>query len=334
MVTVSDQVSDRDGVDLVTGIEQFTFSDGTVALADIAGGGSTEDPAPDPDPPPIVPTQGADSLTGTSGNDVINALGGNDVILGAGGSDIMLGALGDDYLVGGAGHDQMMGDLGGPADGPENVAAAYMGNDTLHGGAGIDTLRGEYGDDELDGGADGDKLSGGWGSDLLTGGGGNDTINGGGGEDVAFFTGARGQYLVTLSGDMVTVSDQVSDRDGVDLVTGIEQFTFSDGTVALADIADALDGDTADFLPNGGAGDDLFVFEKGDGVDQISQFSPGVGLEDIGDLAGNTEISGVENVQSVVSPVSADTIIDSGSGDSVQLLGVDTGGLHQDDFLF
>ena len=104
--------------------------------------------------------------------------------------------------------------------------------------------------------------------------------------------------------------------------------------MALADIADALDGDTADFLPNGGAGDDLFVFEKGDGVDQISQFSPGVGLEDIGDLAGNTEISGVENVQSVVSPVSADTIIDSGSGDSVQLLGVDTGGLHQDDFLF
>ncbi|MBI2771110.1 MAG: M10 family metallopeptidase C-terminal domain-containing protein [Burkholderiales bacterium] len=70
----------------------------------------------------------------------------------------------------------------------------------------------------------------------LMGRGGNDILDGGAGTDTAVFTGRYSDYTITRSGTTYTVTDKVSGRDGSDQVTNIEQFRFSDGTLAAASL--------------------------------------------------------------------------------------------------
>src|SRR6266480_2567280 len=79
----------------------------------------------------LVPTAGADTLTGYATDDVINGGAGNDTIDGAGGNDTLLGDAGADILTGGAGDDTFRG-------GTEN--------DSLSGGLGNDTYFYDLGD--------------------------------------------------------------------------------------------------------------------------------------------------------------------------------------------
>lgn len=123
-----------------------------------------------------------------------------------------------------------VGGYGGGA--VNNLAIAY--NVTIEnavGGAGADVIVGNAAANRLDGGA---------GNDTLTGGGGDDVLIGGAGTDVAVFTGAYSGYRITAAADgTITVADLTPDRDGTDLLTGIEILRFSDRDVAASGLTPA-----------------------------------------------------------------------------------------------
>ena len=62
---------------------------------------------------------------------------------------------------------------------------------------------------------------------MLEGGAGNDTINGGGGIDLATYVGARADYNVVFDNGILTLTDNVAGRDGVDTVSEVERFDFA-----------------------------------------------------------------------------------------------------------
>ena len=99
----------------------------------------------------------------------------------------------------------------------------------------IDNAVGGSGNDILIGNAIANSLNGGNGNDTLGGGGGNDTIVGGSGTDVAVFSGAHTDYLISYDSttQIFAVTDQRGGTpDGIDTLTGVENFRFSDGTFA------------------------------------------------------------------------------------------------------
>ena len=93
------QIASDDGTDVISGVENFAFNDGTVDLATLLGSVSN-----------TTPTAGADALTGTSGMDKMDGLAGDDTLYGGGGNDILYGSAGSDVVSGGAGDDHVYGD--------------------------------------------------------------------------------------------------------------------------------------------------------------------------------------------------------------------------------
>lgn len=74
-------------------------------------------------------------------------------------------------------------------------------------------------------------LAGNEADNILTGNRGNNTLDGRGGNDIAVFQGSRNEYTIEVADDgLVTVSDTIHDRDGVDELRSIEQLRFSDET--------------------------------------------------------------------------------------------------------
>lgn len=110
---------------------------------------------------------------------------------------------------------------------------------TLSGTSNPDNLAGTAEEDQIQGGAGGDTLAGGAGNDTLTGGAGDDSIQGGTGTDTVTYGGTRSDYLIrqdTVTG-VYTVTDlRQGAPEGIDRVTGVETFTFSDRTVSGAAI--------------------------------------------------------------------------------------------------
>jgi Ca2+-binding RTX toxin-like protein len=120
---------------------------------------------------------------------------------------------------------------GQDGSGDPNAATAFggmRGNDTLLGGGGGDYLFSGSGNDSIRGGAGIDTIDGGAGSDTINGGAGDDTINGGDQIDLATYVGGRGQYNVEFANGVLTLTDIVSARDGVDRVSNVERFQFAD----------------------------------------------------------------------------------------------------------
>jgi Ca2+-binding RTX toxin-like protein len=114
-----------------------------------------------------------------------------------------------------------------------NIYNAYLFNGDVR--SYIDNAIGGSGNDSITGNAIANNLNGGGGNDTLTGGGGNDTIVGGTGTDVVVFTGNRANYLISYAAgtQTFTVTDQRGGSpDGVDTVTGVENFQFADGIFA------------------------------------------------------------------------------------------------------
>ncbi|GEO12318.1 hypothetical protein [Microvirga aerophila] len=149
-----------------------------------------------------------------------DTLVGIEGVVGSRVSDLLSGDAGDNVLNGG----------GTPAgnDG---------GNDQLDGRGGNDAINGEGGNDKLLGGQGLDTLIGGKGDDELTGGLDNDSLDGGEGLDKAIFTGARSSYMIRQNQDgSYTIIDRRADGNGRDLVSGVEQFAFSDGTFSAAQL--------------------------------------------------------------------------------------------------
>ncbi len=114
-------------------------------------------------------------------------------------------------------------------------------NDKLYGGAGEDTLVGGGGNDQLFGGFDNDTLYGDGGCDTLRGEAGHDALIGGDQNDV-LYGGEGNDWLWGDQGDDLLYGDE-----------GTDQLTGSQGNDVL----------------RGGAGDDRYLFESGDGCDQV-----------------------------------------------------------------
>ncbi|WP_083519337.1 matrixin family metalloprotease, partial [Bradyrhizobium jicamae] len=117
-----------------------------------------------------------------------------------------------------------------------NIYNAYLFNGDAR--SYIDNAIGGSGNDAITGNAIANTLNGGSGNDTLTGGAGNDTILGGSGADVAVFSGARSNYVIAYNSatQTFTAVDQRSSGqlDGADILVGVENFQFLDGTFASA----------------------------------------------------------------------------------------------------
>jgi 2',3'-cyclic-nucleotide 2'-phosphodiesterase (5'-nucleotidase family)/predicted extracellular nuclease len=132
-----------------------------------------------------------------------------------------------------------------------SAALATSGNDTFDQAsytAKFGATRGSLqGDDIIDG------LGG---DDTITAGAGNDLVNGGAGSgDRAVFSGARANYVVeTLSATSFRITDSRTGGDGVDTITNVELFQFSDGIRSAAELADAVAPTLASATPADNAG--------------------------------------------------------------------------------
>lgn len=195
--------------------------------------------------------RGDDTVSGGSGHDVVRGGAGTDNLSGDAGNDLLYGGVGDDTLSGGADLDTLYGEDGNDIlDGGDGGDALYggAGNDTLTGGAGLDTLEGQDGTDTLDGGNGDDLLLGGAGNDTIEGGAGYDALDGGDGDDTLYgglgtdtIEGGTGTDTLVLAHDAGDYNFTFVDAntvhirhldiaDGIDIVTGMENFSFA-GTV-------------------------------------------------------------------------------------------------------
>lgn len=256
--TVADARADRDGSDVLTGIERLRFSDRDLAV--------------------VAPTQGTDgpdTLAGGNGDDWIHAGKGDDIVTGAGGNDLIDGGEGSDTAV-------FSGTFAQYTISQDSLTGRYTVSDRVSARDGVDlltsvesfrfadltvspgrTVRGTDGGDALAGGFGDDTIEGRGGDDALTGGGGNDAIDGGSGNDTAIFAGSFGQYAIRF--DEATgrhvITDSVSGRDGVDSVIGVEVFRFSDRDFQPGD---TVEGTAANDTLNGGKADDTLLGLTGD----------------------------------------------------------------------
>lgn len=79
------------------------------------------------------------------------------------------------------------------------------------------------------------------GDDLITGGRSTEVIDGGSGEDTVILHGPRDAYDIIQAGAIVTVIDSrggAANRDGTDVLTGVEFLQFDDGLLALSGAGD------------------------------------------------------------------------------------------------
>ena len=89
------------------------------------------------------------------------------------------------------------------------------------------------GDANLIGNQYDNTLTGNSGNNTFTGGGGNDELDGGDGEDTALFDGPSADYEIAYIREAVMVRDRLQNRDGTDLLRGIEMLGFSDESIPL-----------------------------------------------------------------------------------------------------
>lgn len=94
------------------------------------------------------------------------------------------------------------------------------------------TLRGTNANN-LVGNALNNRLVGNSGDNILQGNGGDDSLFGGKGSDTVVFRGTASQYTIRRSGGLVEVQDSMVNRDGNDVLSGIEKIKFQD---ALLDV--------------------------------------------------------------------------------------------------
>ncbi|MDP1734100.1 MAG: calcium-binding protein, partial [Sulfuritalea sp.] len=199
----------------------------------------------------------------TTWGDWVDGQSGDDILIGSAAKDLLSGGMGNDILIGGAGDDLLLGEAAlqqayadwsvtplvnadatfyhyqinqGAITGGDSIG----GDDALYGGAGNDWVFAGAGDDLVDGGAGDDVLFGEAGNDVILGGTGNDVING-----------DNGNLPESLHGN-----DWIDGGDGDDRIWGMAG-------------DDILIGGKGNDTIVGGKGRDTYIFNKGDGVDEI-----------------------------------------------------------------
>ena len=114
-------------------------------------------------------------------------------------------------------------------------ACGGAGNDDIIGSTDDNRLTGTAGNDTLSGRGGHDVLTGDAGADTLEGGSGDDDLTGGADSDTARYTGARADYdVVAVPGGPMITDLRIGVTDGVDTVSGVELFAFSDGNLTVA----------------------------------------------------------------------------------------------------
>jgi len=263
------------GTDLLRGVEQVNFTDGTLRVSTSDG------------PSRLTGGDGADTLlSGTAGDTLDGGLG-DDLVLGGGGDDVLVGGAGQDTMDGGDGADTLdlsrataavavdLGRTVPQAIGADQGLDLILNVENVTGGAFDDRLVGDDRANRLAGGGGNDVLSGAGGDDTLAGGAGNDTLDGGDGSDTIDLAAATGGVTVLLSRTTLQVlgADQ-----GRDLILNVENAVggaFADTLSGNASANrllggggdDRLSGDLGDDLLDGGAGNDRL--DGGGGADAM-----------------------------------------------------------------
>lgn len=180
---------------------------------------------------------------------------------------------------------------------------AGAGNDTIIGASVADYLRGDDGDDSIAGGAAFDDINGNKGNDTIDGGsGGSDWLVGGQGNDL--ITAHSGHNL--LYGNLG--NDTLHGGNGGDTLRGGQ----GDDSIVGGAGNDFISGDRGNDTESGGPGADTFHFSKDAGIDRVLDFNAIEG--DRVQLDPDTSFSYYQS--------GADTIIDTGNGNEMILVGV------------
>jgi Ca2+-binding RTX toxin-like protein len=193
-------------------------------------------------------TSMADLINGEAGNDILEGGKGDDTIRGGADFDIArFNGNAADFLIvaysGSEGTGRTIQDLragsvnlGGDIVIDDVEALQFNDRTEASGTSGNDIITADTTSPWLINGLDGnDSLTGNAGNDTLNGGVGSDTLLGGDGVDVAVFNGLQSDFSVTGSAGNYTVTDLRSgpSYSGIDSLTSIETFRFTDGDVVL-----------------------------------------------------------------------------------------------------
>jgi Ca2+-binding RTX toxin-like protein len=246
-------------------------------------------------------TAGGDTLVGTPGRDLLLGFAGNDSLDGGAGADSMIGASGDDtYFVDNAGDNVTEA----ANEGSDTVIASL--NYTLAANveklvlAGTASLNGT-------GNALDNQLAGNSGNNTLTDSGGSDTIDGGAGDDVIIDQGSGTNLLRGGDGnDTVTFSHSANNTIegglGNDLVQSGQQDRGS------ANYVNVFAGGAGNDRIVSGSSTDTYLFNRGDGQDNINDYGASV----LGGAAGMDRIvfgSGIAVGDVTVSRVGANLVL-------------------------
>ncbi len=210
----------------------------------------------------LLAGSGNDSLSATGGNNYLNGGNGTNTLIADGGNNRLIAGSGNDYLSSSGGNSSLDGGNG------NNTLVADLGFNTLNGGSGNDTLSATGGNNTLTGGSGADylvaeggsnTLDGGVGDDSLSALGGYNRLNGGDGMDTLIAYGG-GSLLVGGVGD-----DSLYSSGGGSFLDG-----GSGNDVLEVDAGyNTLNGGQGNDTLHGGSGDDVYVYNIGDGVDRI-----------------------------------------------------------------
>ncbi|MCG8417184.1 MAG: hypothetical protein MJE77_04470 [Proteobacteria bacterium] len=274
---------------------------------------------------------------------------GDDTFIGTAGQNVFYGGPGADAMDGGDGEDwssYQLAEIGVTADLVNGGSSGEAAGDTftsienLRGSDLADILRGDAGSNTFFSALGDDVCEGRQGDDFLLGGGGADVLDGGDGVDYAIYSNSPTGIVVDLSSSGPGIG---GDAEG-DTFIGIENVRgseFADACIgngsanifisAAGD--DTLNGGGGNDVFLGGPGDDTFIFLPAPGRDRIAGFAAGPGSEDVLDVRG----LGYRNLAQILADSEQSgphTFIRPDAANSIMLIDVDLGDLHDDDFVF
>jgi hypothetical protein len=330
----------NDGADAITmgadlGVP-FTVSGGAGADSILTDGGTVNGDG------------GNDLIAGGPSSDVLNGGDGDDSVYGHDGDDTLTGGTGNDRLYAGSGANSVSdgsGDdlvdltenavgVGYASGGGNDVVLGTPFSDSITGSSGADRLEGRGGNDRLTGGPGGDAIYGNDGSDRLvwSEGDGSDLMEGGAGDsDLVDVTGSG-------SGDAIVVQATPGSRVGVQR-TNLTPFALDIGSAEDLRVDGASGPDTVDLRSL--AGTDILAVNIDAGLvgvadtvdvhgsaggDALTASSPAAGTVDLGGLAYDVTVAGLDAADGdTVRPVGdggTDSLSVDGSG-GTDALGVD-----------
>jgi Ca2+-binding RTX toxin-like protein len=294
------------------------------------------------------------NLIGGSGNDYLAGDNYKDKLEGGLGRDTLYSASGVDFVDGGGDVDLWKADYSGATTDINVQLSATLGVNAIKGGMTggvaknierLDISTGT-GDDTLSTAtfAYNDSISTREGDDSINvGTGGRDYANGGDGVDLGVFDWSASTTSITVD----PYYDDFSDGEGRYVnFDSVERFDLKGGSGN-----DLLTGDSYDDVLSGGNGydtleafagndsligggnGDIFVFNSGNGLDSIQDFSQGTGIDDVirftylpfADMSLDTLISNMQQI-------GADVVLTLSETDSITLIGTSSSGFVADDF--